>query len=1289
MKKLLFVMFALTLVSFVGNAQTIDTVAGGGSLSPSAAEGGSALNVELLSPDFVVVDGNGNFYFSDLTHNRVFKVDTSGNITTFAGTGNQGFSGDSGPATSADLYFPRGITVDSNGNVYFSDSGNDRIRKVDTSGTITTVTINGGNLFGPRGLDIDSQGNLYIADNVNEVIRKVDASTGDISTIAGQVLTSGFSGDGGLATNALLNSPRDVVVDDNGNVYFSDGQNHVIRRVDASTGMIQTIAGQGTLLGFEGDGGPATSAKLWLPNGIFIDSNGNVIIADTVNNRIRKVDTNGTITTIAGDGFGGFGGDGGPAIDAWLWTPGGIAGDNNGNLYISDSSNLRIRKITPAAPAPPTDITLDNNTVNEDEATGTLVGTLDAVDADGSDTHTFTLVAGTGASGNGSFTISGDQLLSNAVFDYETQSSYSIRVQADDNNGGVFEKQLTIQVLDVNELPILSLVPAGDILRGETQEFAVNISDAAGIIGFRIALDFDPAQASYVDSSATKVGTLTENGWFDIIVNASSSNQLIFTSAALTEPLPAGSSGDLFKFSLAFASNLSDFEVVNIDFNQSLTDINDGGFAFAEQNLVDEVEPINDPPSFTKGPDQTVFEDSGTHVINNWATNISKGTFEEAGQTLIFNVTPSNPSLFVSTPTIDDTGTLTFTPAADQFGSSTIEVVLEDDGGTFNGGDETSDPQTFVINVDPVNDPPSFTKGPDQSVLEDSGTHVITNWATNLSLGNSELAGQALVFNVTPSNPSLFVSTPTIDDSGTLTFTPAANQFGSSTIEVVLQDDGGTLNGGDDTSDPQTFVIDVEPVNDSPSFTKGPDQSVLEDSGTHEITNWATAISIGTPEEVGQTLIFNVTPSNPSLFVSIPTIDDSGTLTFTPAADQFGSSTIEVVLEDDGGTFNGGDETSDPQTFVIEVLPVNDQPSFSLGVASATREVLNDTGAPRDIAGYATDISPGPSNENTQTLEFIMGTDQPQLFASTPAINASNGTLSYTPAVDEHGIANVTAVLKDDGGTVNGGVDATSPFEFQIYMFIPFQWGELDGNGIAGTVDASLLLQFDNFTIFGTDFPAYPPSEFPEYELSDTVFPPAADVSNDGAAGTLDASLILQQYALLITYFPADGDTDNFGPDPFDLGGKVMAQSRANRALSVSIQPISGQSNAWNLIFSVDDANTLAGMRLALSYDANELEIVDGDTEWMVPGGLVVTNNQQPGHFILSGALTNPLEAGPADLMKVSVQAKDGVNPSQGFTIQVDQELTQLNDGLIELGTNSLKSFNVPEGTAVSTWMVY
>jgi sugar lactone lactonase YvrE len=360
----------------------------------------------LYQPADVAVDSAGDLYIADSLNNRIRKVNAAtGLISTVAGNGSRGFSGDGGPASAATLdvpvglfidsrdriyiadnrrirrigtddviqtvagisdYFPEtenvpatqssfvtpsAVAVDSNGVLYIADAGDSRIRKVGVNGIITTIAGNGtpgfidgidarrANLNQPSGVAVDAQGNIFIADTLNSRVRKVPAS-GIISTFAGNGMYK-FGGDGGPASAALLNQPSDLVIDPKGNIYLSDTLNHRVRKIDAA-GSISTFAGNGFAL-FAGDGGPAVQASLNNPIGLAVDHAGNVFIADSQNNRVRKVDPNGIITTAVG---GGSLGEGAPAAKAALDRPQFLAFDAAGNLYITELQTFRVRKVS-------------------------------------------------------------------------------------------------------------------------------------------------------------------------------------------------------------------------------------------------------------------------------------------------------------------------------------------------------------------------------------------------------------------------------------------------------------------------------------------------------------------------------------------------------------------------------------------------------------------------------------------------------------------------------------------------------------------------------------------------------------------------------------------------------------------------------------------------------------------------------------------------------------------------------------------------------------------------------
>ncbi len=381
----------------------ITTFAGTG-ISGFSGDGGLAKNAMLSYPIGVLFDSASNLIVADANNNRIRKIYTTGTITTIAGTGVLGFSGDGGPALSAELDFPFGLVFDAVGNLYFTDLLNNRVRKIDTTGIITTVAGNGtagyngdgipataASLNNPRGIVLDSSGNLYIADTLNSRVRRVDTS-GIITTFAGNGI-QGFTGDGGPAIDAEVGRPRDVIVRGN-QLLISNAGAARIRTVGFTSGIINSMAGNfpgfdgdnnpplltefngptgiflttsGNLLvtdefnsrvrtvtssvtttlagGFVGDNGPATGADFVAPENLVFDSAGNYYVADPNAHRIRKIDTSGKITTVAGNGTTGYSGDGGLATQGQLNFPYGVVVDSAGNIFIADTGNGLIREV--------------------------------------------------------------------------------------------------------------------------------------------------------------------------------------------------------------------------------------------------------------------------------------------------------------------------------------------------------------------------------------------------------------------------------------------------------------------------------------------------------------------------------------------------------------------------------------------------------------------------------------------------------------------------------------------------------------------------------------------------------------------------------------------------------------------------------------------------------------------------------------------------------------------------------------------------------------------------------
>jgi hypothetical protein len=446
-------LLSILIIRAAAQNYTITTVAGDGTASYSG-DGGPATAAEINTPYGIFSDTIGNLYITDNLNQRMRKVGTNGIINTIVGDGTPGYSGDFSPATAAELNGPTGTAVDFHGNVFIGDGGNNRVRRIDIgAGTISTFAGNGtgaflgdggpataAEVYTPTGIAVDAGDTAYFCDMLNQRIRKVTPSR-KIYTVAGNG-TSGFAGDGAAATAAELANPFGVALDSIDDIYIADQNNHRIRRVDVVTGNISTIAGNGTA-GFSGDGGPATAAELNRPFSVAVDKLGNIYIADYANNRIRCITVGGTINTIAGNGTAGFTGDGGPATVAELNHPTGVSLDKMGNIYISDQSNNRIRKLS-SGPTGINNVSVTHHlSIQSNPSDGTFAIKFNAVNEPGTRIEIYNLL------GERIFTVSSapnitanGEALYNVDLNHEPNGTYIVKIQKE--NGDMLTGKLEI-----------------------------------------------------------------------------------------------------------------------------------------------------------------------------------------------------------------------------------------------------------------------------------------------------------------------------------------------------------------------------------------------------------------------------------------------------------------------------------------------------------------------------------------------------------------------------------------------------------------------------------------------------------------------------------------------------------------------------------------------------------------------------------------------------------------------------------------------------------------------------
>ena len=500
-----------------------------------------------------------------------------------------------------------------------------------------------------------------------------------------------------------------------------------------------------------------------------------------------------------------------------------------------------------------------------------------------------------------------------------------------------------------------------------------------------------------------------------------------------TQPSIAPATGDL---QFQFVPYFNGFTNVSVRLQDNGGTANGGVDSSTVQTFTLTSNFVNDAPSFTAGPDQTVNENAPAQTVKNWASGMSPGPgANEAGQSLNFTVSSTNPSLFSAGPAVNPvTGTLTYTPAPNAFGFADVTVTLHDNGGTANGGVDSFS-QTFRITVNFVNHAPSFIAGANQVVNENAPLQAVP-WATRIIPGPPSENGEQLNFIISTDNDALFSVLPAIDPvTGVLTYQPAPYASGVANVSVALHDDGGTQFGGVDTSLAQPLQITVNFVNQPPSFTLGPNQIVDEDAPPQTAPNFATNLSPGPgANEAGQSLNFLVSVDNPGLFSALPSIDPAGALSYALAPNASGLANVAVRLHDNGGTANGGSDVSPPQSFTITANFVNDPPTFVLRNGDL---VVDENAGPQSIASVASQASPGVgANEAGQTLNYTVTNDNRSLFSIQPSIDAT-GQLVFAPAAQMYGVATVTVVLHDDGGTAHGGSDVSAAKSFRIVVNAP------------------------------------------------------------------------------------------------------------------------------------------------------------------------------------------------------------------------------------------------------------
>jgi len=580
--------------------------------------------------------------------------------------------------------------------------------------------------------------------------------------------------------------------------------------------------------------------------------------------------------------------------------------------------------------------------------------------------------------------------------------------------------------------------------------------------------------------------------------------------------------------------------------------------------------------------------------------------------------------------TFNPDGSFSYVPAADFNGVDSFTYLVNDGVGDSNVA-------TATIGVASVNDVPAFTKGPDVTRGEDAGPQAIADWATGITAGAANEVAQALTFLVETDNAGLFSALPAVAADGTLTFTSAANAHGVANVTVRLMDDGGTANGGVDTSASQMFSITILSVNDAPTFIKGPNLVVDEDEGPQVFENWATAISVGPADEVGQLHFFEVTNDNSALFDAQPTIDPAGTLRFAPAPDAFGTATVSVVLRDNGGTGNGGSDASAVQTFTITVAPLNDRP-VAIGATFGIDEdnVLSGSLTGFDVDGDALTFSPfgpGPLN-GALTLEpdgsFTYTPNADFFGADTFGFRVSDGIISSVPAVVTVNVAPVN----DAPVAAPESYDLVEDEPLDLSLFGP-AFGvlandvDVDGDMLTAVLasapaNGTLVLNADgtfvytpNADFFGDDSFTYQARD-PSGELSNVAVVSLVVENQNDAPTAFDAAFETDEDVMLEAPLPAndvDGDaltfevltgpasgmvelleggvfrytpnTNFFGPDAFTFRASDGLLPSGIGTVSIEVAPV----NDAPVLDAIDDKAVNEGDTLAFTATASDPDL--------------------------------------------------------------------------------------------------
>jgi sugar lactone lactonase YvrE len=953
----------------------ISTVAGNGTAGYNN-DGIAATNAELNVPGGIAVDSAGNIFIADFQNNRIRKVSAStGIISTVAGNGTGGYNGDGIAATSAEIYLPDGVAVDGAGNIYIADDWNCRIRKVNTvTGLISTVAGNGTCGYGgdgiaatssqinPGGVAVDSAGNIYVVGDSR--IRMVSASTGLISTVAGNG-TPGYTGDGIAAISAELNIPASVAVDSTGNIFIADFQNNRIRKVSASTGLISTVVGNGTG-GYNGDGIAATSAELNGPSGVAVDSAGNIYIADTNNQRIRKMSAStgliGTVPVVATS----------------------VAVDSIGNIYFSGSN--RIQKVSASVSGLSFASTAIGSTSSDSPQTVTLWN-------NGNTALTLPIpTSGNNPSIASNFTLNSTGgtacpligSTSSSVGTLAAGASCTLPISFAPTAAGTISGSLVVTDNSMNGSNVTQTISLGGTATSTQASQTITFTPPSSPVTYGVSPITLSASASsglavtfsVLSRPGTVSGsTLTVTGVGTIVIAANQAGNSNYTAATqVTQSIVVNQASPTITFTVP------NHTYGDAPFTVTATSNSSGAITYS----------VVSGPATISGSTVTLTG-AGTVVLQ--TSQVASGNYAAKSQTATFTIAGNAPTISFTVPN-HTYGDAPFTVAATSNSSGAITYSVVSGSATISGstvtltgagsvvlqasqvaaGNYTAGTQTATVTVAKESQAITFTQP----------TSPVTYGVAPITLSASASSGLAVAFNVVSGPATISGSTLTITGAGTVVV--AANQAGNTNYAAATQ---------------VTQSITVNPTAQTITFT----------APTSPVTYGVSPIAlVATGGASGNAVVFSI--------VSGPAIVSGSTLTIT------GVGTV-VVAANQTGNANYAAATQVTQSIVVNVIGVAATPTFSpvAGTYTAAQTVtISDTTAGATIYYTTNGTTPTTSStvysgtitvSSTETLEAIATATG----YSTSAVASAAYTISI-PTNPVPAISGISPAFTNAGGTV-------------------------------------------------------------------------------------------------------------------------------------------------------------------------------------------------------------------------------------------------------------------------------